>query len=1326
LEYNQKIGFNCINKIYWGNKYNRKMMKNLNSWLIKVFKTLFDLCLSIKMIGIFFRQNINNQVMIMPLLSSERIPAFRNIFSFFMLLCLSFSSLHLKAQNSPVGCDKTYMIVGVVPVSGDKALTRSEVFEFGNGNTSNPNAGAIACSIQGGGAEGIVVDPDKNIAYMATCCNQSEIVIYDFSKGVFLAPIPIPGEDLLDLAMSPDKSFLYVTSYNGISKVSTVTNTVVNYYESPSFNNKIAGLWGIAIHPTTGKVYVSKNWNITGETSTIEYVDPSLTGAATLLATAPAGFNYRGINFGDDGSLWAILASDDLNVADRLVHYNSLTGAIIGSFNFPRPTLNAGITSGAVDAFDLAFGPDGDLYITSYKGDCVTKFDLATSAFSTFIPYHAGVQGKSIAFVCGNLKCNDCNAPAISTNDVTTTLGTCTNFVPNNNGTATISNLVYNATKAIEASIKEGETFGTSPIFGAGANLTLAPGATTLTFTGLKPATKYTIRIWSGSDVCFNDFTFTTPAFSSKVSSSTGAVLCGPGIAALTATCAVGVPQWYNSSTDNTVIGSGNSFSFNATSNITFFVGCKPIENNCGVFSVNRTAVSISVNTTPTAPSQSTVAGGIVCGAGSLGLRATCAAGFTPVWYNSQVSTTILHTGSPFNVPVTETKTYFVACKDLLSGCESPAGSRTSATATFSTVLNPVITTSTLPVCAGTNVTLSVTPATATYAWTGPNGFTSSLQNIPLNNIQAAQGGIYTVEVSNGLCSASTLINVVVFDRPLGITATATNSTCDQDLVKNDGTIKLAGFGSNLRYDISAGATYTGGKLYATSTVIPTDGVLRTDVPNPTAVIQQYTVRVFNANDCFTDHTVTIQKVVCDCGVARCVPYTIIKTKTAPKKDLIRTTSSNSGTTPPTTTPSPSSKITIKNTTGDKVLLNTNDLKEAEDWLTTNSITEDIIVQFNTSDTYLLEDTFAPKYTNGTNRVTFQGATGVRPIFDAQKKSASVWRCERDYTTLKNIELRNANIDDFGGAIIRADSRTNMKFLDIIVNFGFCVMRATTGVSNLEIDGFIVRNVTAGSFRINGENDLSDGNISLKNIKFDHPTGQGGSIIGTSHGYSPSFVLKYNNNWVVENISSMNDDILFDLGIIEQSGDIKFKNVRGLFMYFQHNKNISLTNCYMPANSQKSSYMSDVDGIEIVHSQIKFSDIYLCSNFRKVKGSVFLDGLTGYLSAAKDAPAMEDNNLIVEHTSGNYIDFGFVDGSTNFRVNSSNLANYQLTKGQNTLFIPSANKAQISFNMSGSLSGNSVGKGMISAIIDQVTDDIDGVTRTFPTDVGPFSGLTVE
>src|SRR5204863_1941455 len=50
------------------------------------------------------------------------------------------------------------------------------------------------------------------------------------------------------------------------------------------------------------------------------------------------------------------------------------------------------------------------------------------------------------------------------------------------------------------------------------------------------------------------------------------------------------------------------------------------------------------------------------------------------------------------------------------------------------------------PYCAGATISLS-TPLVsgATYAWTGPNGFTSSLQNPTRSNATTADAGIYYV-----------------------------------------------------------------------------------------------------------------------------------------------------------------------------------------------------------------------------------------------------------------------------------------------------------------------------------------------------------------------------------------------------------------------------------------------------------------------------------------------------------------------------------------------------------------------------------------------------
>jgi hypothetical protein len=57
------------------------------------------------------------------------------------------------------------------------------------------------------------------------------------------------------------------------------------------------------------------------------------------------------------------------------------------------------------------------------------------------------------------------------------------------------------------------------------------------------------------------------------------------------------------------------------------------------------------------------------------------------------------------------------------------------------------------PVCAGSTLSLTATTVSgATYSWTGPNGFTSALQN-PTLTYTSANAGIYTVSVNSAGCS---------------------------------------------------------------------------------------------------------------------------------------------------------------------------------------------------------------------------------------------------------------------------------------------------------------------------------------------------------------------------------------------------------------------------------------------------------------------------------------------------------------------------------------------------------------------------------------------
>lgn len=69
--------------------------------------------------------------------------------------------------------------------------------------------------------------------------------------------------------------------------------------------------------------------------------------------------------------------------------------------------------------------------------------------------------------------------------------------------------------------------------------------------------------------------------------------------------------------------------------------------------------------------------------------------------------------------------------------------------------------------CEGQNLNLFATNvANATYHWTGPNGFTSTVQNPILNSVSANDNGIYTVYTSQNGCQSGNS-NVIVTVSPL-------------------------------------------------------------------------------------------------------------------------------------------------------------------------------------------------------------------------------------------------------------------------------------------------------------------------------------------------------------------------------------------------------------------------------------------------------------------------------------------------------------------------------------------------------------------------------
>ncbi|HET9504686.1 MAG TPA: M43 family zinc metalloprotease [Hymenobacter sp.] len=114
------------------------------------------------------------------------------------------------------------------------------------------------------------------------------------------------------------------------------------------------------------------------------------------------------------------------------------------------------------------------------------------------------------------------------------------------------------------------------------------------------------------------------------------------------------------------------------------------------------------------------------------------------------------------------------------------------------------------PACVGGSLTLTATgPAGATYAWTGPNGFTSTAQNPTINNVTVAAAGTYKVLVSvtTGACPGQGSTNVVVNPTPPTptLTSSATGPVCTGSAVTLTGTAPTAS-GTLPSTDFNSGA----------------------------------------------------------------------------------------------------------------------------------------------------------------------------------------------------------------------------------------------------------------------------------------------------------------------------------------------------------------------------------------------------------------------------------------------------------------------------------------------------------------------------------------
>jgi len=218
-----------------------------------------------------------------------------------------------------------------------------------------------------------------------------------------------------------------------------------------------------------------------------------------------------------------------------------------------------------------------------------------------------------------------------------------------------------------------------------------------------------------------------------------------------------------------------------------------------------------------------------VCSGNNINLSAstTSAGTATYLWTGPAFSSVAQNPVIP-NATVANSGTYSVVV--TIAGCASAAASVNVVV--NQTPVTPTIT-SNSPVCTNNTLTLNSatsTPGLMTYTWTGPNGFTSTLQNPTIPNVTTAVAGIYNVifTATTGNCaSAAGTTNVVINATPVISNGTIANpSACGSAT----GSINLNGLLSSTFYNIS----YTNNTIPQTA-IGTTNATGILNIPNLTA-----------------------------------------------------------------------------------------------------------------------------------------------------------------------------------------------------------------------------------------------------------------------------------------------------------------------------------------------------------------------------------------------------------------------------------------------------------------------------------------------------------
>jgi len=255
------------------------------------------------------------------------------------------------------------------------------------------------------------------------------------------------------------------------------------------------------------------------------------------------------------------------------------------------------------------------------------------------------------------------------------------------------------------------------------------------------------------------------PIPAAPIVASTNVTICSGQTATLEATAPIGATfNWYTTSAGGTPEHTGATFvTPTLLSSTVYYVESE--EGTC--VSSTRTAVNVTVNTAPLAPTVASTEVS-VCSGQSATLEATAPIGASFNWYTTASGGTPEYTGAVFTtLPLLSNTTYYVESE--AGSCTST--SRTSVNVTVNSIpLAPSVASTSVSICAGETATLEATaPIGATFTWfTTASGGTPVYTGALFTTPTLISSTVYYVESTVGTCTSPTrtAVNVTVNSAP--------------------------------------------------------------------------------------------------------------------------------------------------------------------------------------------------------------------------------------------------------------------------------------------------------------------------------------------------------------------------------------------------------------------------------------------------------------------------------------------------------------------------------------------------------------------------------